>query len=153
MIVSTILVVLFFRNISKQENIEEDSTSIQKSKEGVIVTISREHGSQGKYIGKLVANKLNISYYYKEMTAIAAQESGLDREFISKINQSNNIMHDLYLTTTPVQYAIDAQNKAIQNVINYAKNYHIKLVKIIPSPIQGNKKHNQEYIGWFACEK
>lgn len=116
MIVSTSLVVLFFRGISKHENEENDNTVIQKSKEGVIITISREHGSQGKYIGKLVAEKLGIPYYYKEMTAIAAQESGLDKEFVSKINQSSNVMHDLYLSTTPVQYAIDAQDKAIQNI-------------------------------------
>ncbi len=115
-IVSTILVVIFFKRISKEENMKKTNTTVQKSKEGFIITISREHGSQGKYIGKLVAEKLGIPYYYKEMTAIAAQESGLDREFVSKINQSNNIMHDLYLTTSPVQYAIDAQNKAIRMI-------------------------------------
>ena len=115
-IISTILVVKFFKGISKEENKENVDTIVQKSKEGVIITISREHGSQGKYIGKLVAQKLGIPYYYKEMTAIAAMESGLDREFVSKINQSNNIMHDLYLTSSPVQYAIDAQNKAIRKI-------------------------------------
>ncbi len=115
-IVSTILVAIFFKRISKEENKEKANNTVQKSKEGFIITISREHGSQGKYIGKLVAEKLGIPYYYKEMTAIAASESGLDREFVSKINQSNNIMHDLYLTTSPVQYAIDAQNKAIRMV-------------------------------------
>ena len=115
-IISTILVVKFFKGISKEENKENVDTTVQKSKEGVIITISREHGSQGKYIGKLVAQKLGIPYYYKEMTAIAAMESGLDREFVSKINQSNNIMHDLYLTSSPVQYAINAQNKAIRKI-------------------------------------
>ncbi len=115
-IISTILVVKFFKGISKEENKENIDTTVQKSKEGVIITISRDHGSQGKYIGKLVAQKLGIPYYYKEMTAIAAMESGLDREFVSKINQSNNIMHDLYLTSSPVQYAIDAQNKAIRKI-------------------------------------
>ncbi len=115
-IISTILVVKFFKGISKEESNGNINTAVQKSKEGVIITISREHGSQGKYIGKLVAEKLKIPYYYKEMTAIAAKESGLDKEFVSKINQSSNIMHDLYLTTSPVQYAIDAQNKAIRKI-------------------------------------
>ncbi len=115
-IISTILVVVFFKGISNEEKEANINTNIKKSKEGVIITISREHGSQGKYIGKLVADKLEIPYYYKEMTAIAAKESGLDKEFVSKINQSSNIMHDLYLTTSPVQYAIDAQNKAIRKI-------------------------------------
>lgn len=116
MIVSITLVIYFFKGISKEESKENKNAILQKSKKGVIITISREHGSQGKYIGKLVAEKLGIPYYYKEMTAIAAQESGLDREFISKINQTNNIMHELYLTTSPVQYAIDAQYKAIHKI-------------------------------------
>ena len=115
-IISTILVVVFFKGISNEEKEANINTNIKKSKEGVIITISREHGSQGKYIGKLIADKLEIPYYYKEMTAIAAKESGLDKEFVSKINQSSNIMHDLYLTTSPVQYAIDAQNKAIRKI-------------------------------------
>lgn len=74
------------------------------------------HGSRGKYIGKLIAKELNIPYYYKELTAIAAQESGLDKEFISKLNQKSNVLHDLYLTTTPVKYAIEAQEKVIKKI-------------------------------------
>lgn len=42
--------------------------------QGVIITIGREHGSSGKQIGKLVAEKLGIPFYYKEMTALAAQD-------------------------------------------------------------------------------
>lgn len=72
------------------------------------------HGSCGKYIGELVAKCLDIPYYYKELTAIAAEESGLDKEFISKLNQKNNILHNLYLTTIPVKYAIEAQEKVIK---------------------------------------
>lgn len=74
------------------------------------------HGTRGKYIGEQVARKLNIPYYYKELTAIAAQESGLDKEFILKLNQKSNILHDLYLTTAPVKYAIEAQEKVIKRL-------------------------------------
>ena len=52
------------------------------TKEGVVVTISREHGSAGKRIGQVVAKNLGIPCYYKEMIAVAAQESGLAEEFI-----------------------------------------------------------------------
>lgn len=94
----------------------KEQANIINSKDGVIITISRMHGSRGKYIGEMVAKKLNIPYYYKELTAIAAKESSLDKEFISKINQSNNILHDLYLTTAPVKYAIEAQEKVIKKI-------------------------------------
>ncbi len=117
MIITIILLVLFFKNLGKEEVISSNAkTNILTSKDGVIITISRMHGSKGKYIGELVAKKLDIPYYYKELTAIAAEESGLDKEFVSKLNQKNNVLHDLYLTTAPVKYAIEAQEKVIKKI-------------------------------------
>lgn len=116
-IISVILVVKFFKKLGKEEVVKDNIKDVIKnSKKGVIITISREHGSQGKYIGELVAKKLDIPYYYKEMTAIAAKESGLDKEFVSKINSKTDILHDLYLTTMPVKYAIEAQEKVIKKI-------------------------------------
>ncbi len=116
-IVTIILLILFFRKLGNEEVISKnEKTKILDSKDGVIITISRMHGSRGKYIGELVAKKLGIPYYYKELTAIAAEESGLDKEFISKLNQKSNILHDLYLTTAPVKYAIEAQEKVIKEI-------------------------------------
>lgn len=117
LIITIILLVSFFKQLGKEKTIKNiEKTQILDSKDGVIITISRMHGSRGKYIGELVAQKLDIPYYYKELTAIAAEESGLDKEFISKLNQSNNAFHDLYLTTTPVKYAIEAQEKVIKEI-------------------------------------
>jgi len=115
-IISTILVVIFFKGLNKTTKVKNEKAVIKKSKDGIIIAISRSHGSQGKYIGKLISEKLNIPYYYKEMTALAAQEAGLDREFIDKINSSSNILRDLYLTSEPVKYAIEAQEKAINMI-------------------------------------
>lgn len=90
---------------------------IKKSKKGVIITIAREHGSSGKQIGKLVAERLDIPFYYKEMTALAAQESGLDKEFISDLNaNSPTLLHDLYLSTHVIQQAVAAQAKIIRKI-------------------------------------
>ena len=38
-----------------------------------VITISREYGSGGRDIGKLVAEKLDIPYYDQEITEIAAK--------------------------------------------------------------------------------
>ncbi len=90
---------------------------LRPSHPGVIVTIAREHGSAGKRVGQLVAEKLGVPCYYKEMTALAAQESGLAREFISGINSDENaVMRELYLSTSVVQQAIAAQEKAINMI-------------------------------------
>lgn len=94
--------------------VPEDILPEYPAKKGVVVTISREHGSAGKRIGQLVAEQMGIPCYYKEMIAIAAHESGLTKEFISNLNSDENaVMRELYLSTNAVQDAITAQNKAI----------------------------------------
>lgn len=116
-ILTIILLVIFFKNLGKEGTVAtREYANILNSKDRVIITISRMHGSRGKYIGEQIAKRLGIPYYYKELTAIAAQESGLDKEFISKLNQKNNLLHDLYLITTPVKYAIEAQEKVIKKI-------------------------------------
>ena len=93
---------------------ETQETILQKSHPGVIITIAREHGTAGKRIGQLVAEALGIPCYYKEMTALAAQESGLAKEFISGINSDENaVMRELYLSTSAVRQSVLAQEKAI----------------------------------------
>ncbi len=112
-------IILFFKKLDKEENknIINKETIIKPSKPGAIITIGREHGSQGKYIGELVAKTLNIPYYYKEMTALAAKESGLAEEYVSQLNDNSpSIMYDLYVSTTPVQEAINAQEKIIKKI-------------------------------------
>ncbi len=95
----------------------ESRPILQKSRPGVIITIAREHGTAGKRVGQLVAEKLGVPCYYKEMTALAAQESGLAKEFISGINSDENaVMRELYLSTSAVQQAVIAQDKAINMI-------------------------------------
>ena len=94
-----------------------DTVALKPSKPGVIITIAREHGSSGKQIGKLVAQKLGIPFYYKEMIALAAHESGLDQEFISDIHKNApDVLRDLYLSSHVVQYAIKAQEQIIRKI-------------------------------------
>ena len=47
-----------------------------------LVTISREYGSGGRIIGKILAEKLGVPFYDKEIIDMAVQESGFSREMI-----------------------------------------------------------------------
>ncbi len=117
MIVAAALTVTFMKSLKASPSEEKSDTVLKPSKKGVIITIAREHGSSGKQIGKLVAEKLGIPFYYKEMTALAAQESGLDKEFISDINANSPAMlHSLYLSTDVIQQAVIAQDKVIRKI-------------------------------------
>lgn len=113
------LTISFFHNLNKEPSatVETEDLVIKPSHKGTIITIAREHGTAGKQIGKLVAEQLNIPFYYKEMTALAAQESGLDKEFLSDLNSNAPlILHDLYLSTNVVQQAVIAQEQIIRKI-------------------------------------
>lgn len=49
-----------------------------------IITISREFGSGGRFIGRQVAEKLGIAYYDKDIIAQIAEQSGFSPEYIQK---------------------------------------------------------------------
>ena len=49
-----------------------------------IITISREFGSGGRFIGEEVAKKLGIKYYDKDIIAQIAEQSGFSQEYITE---------------------------------------------------------------------
>ena len=53
----------------------------------LIITIGREYGSGGHQIGEIVAKKLGIAFYDKQIISLAAQKSGLSDEFIASNEQ------------------------------------------------------------------
>lgn len=152
----------FFKNpyLTKEKK-RHPKAVLQKSKPGVIVTIAREHGSSGKEIGRIVAEKLGVPFYYKEMTALAAQESGLDREFISDINKNApQMLHELYLSSAVVRDAIIAQKKIIEKIadegscviVGRAADFVLKdrknVVRIfVKAPLEYRKKRVMEIYG------
>ena len=117
-VVIVALTISFFRELKKLEESEVvEHRSIKPSRPGPIITIAREHGTAGKQIGAQVAQRLGIPFYYKEMTALAAQESGLDKNFLSGLNEdSPNLLYDLYLSTNVVQRAVIAQEEVIRAI-------------------------------------
>jgi len=63
----------------------------KKPKSRPIITLSREKGSGGKLIADLVAKKLgkNWKVYHKEIIEKIAQETKLEKELISQIDEKN----------------------------------------------------------------
>ena len=69
----------------KEEENQEQNTSY-KGKH-IVITISREYGSGGRFVGKLVSKKLGIPFYDKELISLSAKESGLSEQYIEEIDQ------------------------------------------------------------------
>ena len=58
-----------------------------------IITISREFGSGGRELGKLLAEKLGFAYYDREIITAIAKNQELEEEFVA-----NMIDRDLWKT-------------------------------------------------------
>ena len=93
-----------------------------------IITISREFGSGGRTIGRMVAEKLGYKFYDSEIIDRVIVESGLSREIVEK--------YDEYAThKSSFLYSI-AINSAAASPDNYhgssfANQVHIAQIKVI----------------------
>lgn len=67
----------------------------QKSDARVVVTVSREYGSGGRYVAKLLAEKLGVKFYDKEIVKKLAEETGLSEEYIEENEQKRGILANL----------------------------------------------------------
>lgn len=73
---------------TKQEKVEENQEQNTSYKgKHIVITISREYGSGGRFVGKLVSKKLGIPFYDKELISLSAKESGLSEQYIEEIDQ------------------------------------------------------------------
>ena len=93
--IAAVLLVKEIKNLDKQSNesyvISED-VKVQKESRNVIITVAREYGSGGRYIGKLIAEKLGIKLYDKNFIEEMADETGLSAEYIKENEQKRNVL-------------------------------------------------------------
>ena len=54
----------------------------------VVVTVAREYGSGGRQLGQLIAKRLGVKCYDKEIIELAARKSGLTERYVSANEQS-----------------------------------------------------------------
>ena len=74
-------------NVEEQSVVtEEKQVNTYKGKR-IVITISREYGSGGRFVGKLVAKELGIPFYDKELITLSAKESGLSANYVEKNEQ------------------------------------------------------------------
>ena len=100
-IISVILLISEVKhfNVKEKENIvskdAKEGNLSASSKSNFVITISREYGSGGRYIGKLIADKLGIKLYDKEFIEAVAAETGLSEEYIENNEQKREVLAGL----------------------------------------------------------
>ncbi len=77
--------------VSSQALIDDTSTDNKLSKH-VVITVSREYGSGGRYIGRLIADILGIKLYDKDFIIKLAKETGLSEAYIESNEQKRDAL-------------------------------------------------------------
>ena len=93
-IIATVLLIFQVKNLNKtnvvsQTLIDDTSTDNKLSKQ-IVITLSREYGSGGRYVGRLIADKLGIKLYDKDFVIKVAEETGLSQEYIEENEQKRS---------------------------------------------------------------
>ncbi len=93
--------------------IENTNTKVS-SKDKIIITINREYGSGGRYVGKLLAEKLNIAFYDKELINEISKETGLSKKYIEENEQTKHALGSSEYNNEDALFV--AESKAIKKV-------------------------------------
>ncbi|MGI6206255.1 MAG: cytidylate kinase family protein [Anaerovoracaceae bacterium] len=117
------------RKAEKQEE-EMPAVPVSEAHSGVpaVITISREFGSGGRDIGKIIAEKLHMKYYDTNIIEMLAQQSGFSPDFIKEYEQGlgssgSKILFGIY--DQYVNYASDEKspvNRLFQEECKFIKN-------------------------------
>lgn len=110
-IISITLLVMEIRRLGKGQEksytLKEDKPIINSNTDNLVITIAREYGSGGRYVGKLLAEKLGIKLYDKDLIEIASDKSGLSAAYIEE-NEQN--IHGNLLSSFNTQYYNNLSN-------------------------------------------
>ena len=108
--IAAILLIRENKNLGRQgkESYAMQSGKIpQNADNNIIITVAREYGSGGRYVAKLLAEKLGIKFYDKDLIEIVSNESGLSADYIEE-NEQN--IHGNLLSSFNTQYYNNLSN-------------------------------------------
>lgn len=83
------------KQTNKSEALPDDTSTNNQLTKHTVITIAREYGSGGRYVGRLIADKLGIKFYDKEFIEKLATETGLSEEYIESHEQKRDVLDGL----------------------------------------------------------
>ena len=96
----------------------------------IIITISREFGSGGRFIGENVAKKLGVAFYDKAIIEMASDKTGFSQDYI-KENEQKLTSHSLFNFAISGSYAgnmVFGNGESLQDTMFFAQSNVIKEV-------------------------
>lgn len=93
-----------------------------------IVTISRQCGSGGRYIGEKLAKELGIPCYDEKLLDMVAKESGFAPDFIEEKGEriTGSLLFNIASSLTYASNVLSGNNMSLQDEIYFMQNRIIK---------------------------
>ena len=57
-------------------------------KQNYVITIARQYGSGGRTVGQMLADRLGIHYYDRELMKLASDDSGISEQLFAKADET-----------------------------------------------------------------
>mgnify|MGYP001278402310 CR=1 FL=1 len=124
-IASAIVIISTYKFLDKNisESSPEFTTVISHKVHGTnnlrltnaIITIGRSYGSGGRSVGKLLAEKLNIPYYDKELLEVKAENSGISKKYLESVDEQS-MKSMLMYNSSMENIAYQAQREVMERV-------------------------------------
>lgn len=88
---------------------------------GKIITIAREYASGGHQIGELLAKKLGVPMYDKEIISMTAKKSGFSEQIVADVEnkKTGSLLYGLYMSSLSLPLSDQvyiAQSKVIRDI-------------------------------------
>lgn len=160
-IITFILAIFVFRSeykILSKDRVEEQDEVVNKHKvnnKNIVITIQREYGSGGRFVGKLLADSLGINFYDKELISMTAKESGLTKDYIESqdekktLNYQDNNNDLIFLSEQKVVKKLAKESCVIVGrCANYTLKDNKNVLKVfIYNSEEGKVKRAIKYFG------
>lgn len=102
-----------------------ETTEHKENTNNLIITIARGYGSGGREIGKLVADKLGIKYYDKDIITLTTEQSGNTEHYVE--NNEQKIANSAFYNFYSQFYYEGAESTKCDKLFNVEKNVMIDL--------------------------
>lgn len=121
-IIAAILLIIENKYLSENKQADKverrETNKEDKLHKNITIVINREYGSGGRYVGKLLAEKLGITLYDKNLITMVSDKSGLSEKFIkeNEQNKSDNVLANFnsYNNLTNDDNLFIAESEAIE---------------------------------------
>ena len=93
-----------------------------------IVTISRQYGSGGRYIGKKLSEKLGIPCYDEKLIDMVAKESGFAQDFVAEKGErmTGSLLFNIASSLSYANNILSGNGMSLQDEIYFIQNRIIK---------------------------